>query len=211
VSARRGNETHLQWRGFLFRNEYVRTPRLAYASRSSCTVPADRKITTLAVHKRTFSESGGRQPAVVRETNAVRSESNVLRRPATGQLRAAGASPPWVDKIASAYTTAIRRRTADGGCADCPCIRVSRRHGGLTPPALVLRANVCRRNCDLCDARTLVYKSGGCQPAVGTKRICNGAGFFSGTSTFAHHGWLTPAAPVVRCNFGGGCPAGQNE
>jgi hypothetical protein len=34
ASARRGNETHLQWRGFLFRNEYVRAPRLAYASRS---------------------------------------------------------------------------------------------------------------------------------------------------------------------------------
>jgi hypothetical protein len=47
-----------------FRKEYIRAPRLAYASRSWCTASVDRKITTLAVHKRTFSKSGGRQPAV---------------------------------------------------------------------------------------------------------------------------------------------------
>jgi hypothetical protein len=28
-------------------------------------------------------------------------------------------------------------------------------------------ADVCRRNCDLCDTRTLVYRSGGREPAVG--------------------------------------------
>jgi hypothetical protein len=194
VSARRGNETHLQWRGFLFRNEYARTPRLAYASRSWCTASVDRKITTFAVHERSFT-------------------------------RAAGVSPPWVDKIASAYTTAIRWRTADGVCADCPCIRVFRRHGGLTPPALggstvrrfpgetatcaVHKRTFCtsggrqsavgmvssRRWQAVTHRQTLALsKSGGRQPAVGMKRACNGAGFFSGTSTFAHHGWLTPAA-----------------
>jgi hypothetical protein len=47
-----------------FRKEYIRAPRLAYASRSSCTVPVDRKITTFAVHKRTFCTSGGRHPTV---------------------------------------------------------------------------------------------------------------------------------------------------
>jgi hypothetical protein len=47
-------------------------PRLAYASRSWCTASVDRKITTFAVHKRTFPKSGGCHPAVVRETIAVR-------------------------------------------------------------------------------------------------------------------------------------------
>jgi hypothetical protein len=139
--------------------------------------------------------------------------------------RAAGVSPPWVGKIASAYTTAIPRRTADGVCADCPCIRVFRRHGGLTPPALggstvrrfpgetatcaVHKRTFCtsggrqsavgmvssRRWQAVTHRQTLALsKSGGRQPAVGMKRACNGAGFFSGTSTFAHHGWLTPAA-----------------
>jgi hypothetical protein len=94
ASAHRGNETHLQCRGFFSGREYVRLPRLAYtsrswlhlrlslqtcvfqrqacqcfprlayASRSWCTASVDRKITTLAVHKRTFCTSGGRQPAV---------------------------------------------------------------------------------------------------------------------------------------------------
>jgi hypothetical protein len=50
--------------------------------------------------------------------------------------------------------------------------------GGLRPPLFCCGANVWRRNCGLCDARTLVYKSGGRQPAVATKRICNVARFF---------------------------------
>jgi hypothetical protein len=61
--------------------------------------------------------------------------------------RAVDVSPPWAGKIASAYTPAIRRQTADGVCADCRCIRVYRRHGGLTPPALALeRASLPAKN-----------------------------------------------------------------
>jgi hypothetical protein len=40
-------------------------------------------------------------------------------------------------------------------------------HGGLRPPLLVVpQRGHYRRNCDLCATRTLVYKSGGRQPAV---------------------------------------------
>jgi hypothetical protein len=55
--------------------------------------------------------------------------------------RAAGVSPPWVGKCASAdtsvYSSADRRRCACV-CVDGRCNCVYRRHGGLTPPALVL-------------------------------------------------------------------------
>jgi hypothetical protein len=48
--------------------------------------------------------------------------------------RAAGVSPPWVDKPASAETGAIRQQTADGVCADHRCGRVYRRHGANVAP-----------------------------------------------------------------------------
>jgi hypothetical protein len=70
------------------------------------------------------TRSGGRKPAVVRMTRAVREEWRSVRRLSSTQPRAAGVSPPWVGKCASADTSAIRRQTADGVCADCRCIRV---------------------------------------------------------------------------------------
>jgi hypothetical protein len=184
--------------------------------------------------------TGGLRPPLLYCVRMFAGETAACAMHERGFTRAAGVSPPWVGKIASAYTTAIPRRTADGVCADCRCIRVSRRHGGLTPPALggsavrrfpgetatcavhkrwfpraagvsppwhknrtgngarvlpdvdarmprgayaprswwFCSAEICRRNCDFSDARTLVYKSGGRQPAVGTKRTGNGAHFF---------------------------------
>jgi hypothetical protein len=77
------------------------------------------------MHKRTPTKSGGRKPAVGMRNTFAQTHSAVVR------------------------------RTADGVCADCRCIRVSSCHGGLTPPALVLQcANVCRRKNDFCDAQT---------------------------------------------------------
>jgi hypothetical protein len=105
---------------------------------------------------------------------------------------AAGVSPPWVDKPASAETGAIRQQTADGVCADHRCGRVYRRHranvaqesfmghtapdynrvhwrhGGLTPPALALRCErppAKQRFLRCTNAHST--KSGGRQPAVG--------------------------------------------
>jgi hypothetical protein len=42
-----------------------------------------------------IDQSGGRQPAVVREPGAVRSKSRSVRRRPTTRPRAAGVSPPW--------------------------------------------------------------------------------------------------------------------
>jgi hypothetical protein len=67
-----------------------------------------------------------------------------------------------------------RRASARRGSAIAPAaLSVSCRtrmlacHRELTPrPWWFSGADICRRNCDLCDTRTLVYKSGGRQPAV---------------------------------------------
>jgi hypothetical protein len=67
-----------------------------------------------------------------------------------------------------------RRPSARRGSAIAPAaLSVSCRtrmlacHGELTPrPWWFSGADICRRNCDLCDTRTLVYKSGGPEPAV---------------------------------------------
>jgi hypothetical protein len=128
ASARRGNETHLQWRSFS-PTESVRAPRLAYASRSWCTESVDRKITTFKMHKRTFP-------------------------------RAAGVSPPWQ-----------WCRTVDGQRQFTDRQSHSSRAAGVSPP--------CERN------------------ASAVARV------FPGASTFAHHGGLTP--PALGCMCGCHC------
>jgi hypothetical protein len=142
----------------------------------------------------TRPRAAGVSPPWFGEPGAVGLQPRYVGRRPDRQPGAADVSPPWVDKPASAETGAIRRQTADGVCvcADHRCGRVYRRHGanvapesfmghtgpdynrvhwrhgGLTPPALVL---VCGRlpakqrflRC------TNVHspRSGGCQPAVG--------------------------------------------
>ena len=117
-------------------------------------------------HTHTRPRAAGVSPPCVGEPNAVPRISRTVRRPRHAQTRAAGVSPPWAGKIASAYTPAIRRQTADGVCADCRCIRVYRRHGGLTPPALALQ---CERLAAKKRLLRCTYahptKSGGRQPA----------------------------------------------
>jgi hypothetical protein len=68
--------------------------------------------------------SGGRQPAVVRDTDAVPRESSIVRRPTNGQRRAAGVSPPWFaerDYRGSCIANHLQTRVAS--------------HGWLTPAA----------------------------------------------------------------------------
>ena len=66
-----------------------------------------------------------------------------------------------------ADTSAIVRRTADGVSAHRRCVPVNSYHGGLTPPALVLRCERLSAKNDFCDGLTLIRKSGERQPAVG--------------------------------------------
>jgi hypothetical protein len=51
------------------------------------------------------------------------------------------------------------------------CAPVQGCHGGLTPPALVLRRERLPAKNDFCDARTHVRRSGGRQPAVGVGKM----------------------------------------
>jgi hypothetical protein len=141
----------------------------------------------------TYIRSGaaGVSPPWSGEPGAGRSKSRSVRRRPTTRPRAAGVSPPWVGKRASPETGAIRRQTIEGVCADRRCIRVYGRHGanvapesfmahtapdynrvhwrhgGLTPPALVLvcgRPPAKQRFLRCTNAHST--KSGGRQPAV---------------------------------------------
>jgi hypothetical protein len=71
------------------------------------------------------------------------------------------------EKHVCADTGAVVRRTADGVCADCRCIRVNSCHGGLTPPAscVAVRTSAGEKTIFAMHKRT-PRKSGGRQPAV---------------------------------------------
>jgi hypothetical protein len=85
-------------------------------------------------------------------TAFVRCKMDVLQ---CGQPRAAGVSPPWFGNRASNTERFLPNEDA----------RMPR--GAYAPRSWwFCSADICRRNCDLCDTRTLSYKSGGRQPAV---------------------------------------------
>jgi hypothetical protein len=143
--------------------------------------------TIFAMHKRTPTKSGGRQPAVVVATHGQR-KANSLRMTSV-RIRSGGRQP------AVGLVTQLRRRS----CTDdrqvapvrqvwCCCYkRVSETTAGLRQPLLVARthtavdarlrpatalcsprgtnapllccsANVCRRKNDFCDAQTHAHK-----------------------------------------------------
>ncbi len=167
-------------------------PRGAYASRSWLHDVCSPHKATLAVHIRTPTKSGGRQPAVVGETR-LQGDSLRVRRTNARRPRAAGVSPPWLEKRAcrairfvfdertyldksggrqpavlpknvSATASEFRTATTFARC------KQPHNHGGLTPPALVLVYGRPPAKNDFFDAQTHVrLKSGGCQPAVARK------------------------------------------
>jgi hypothetical protein len=116
--------------------------------------------------------------------------------------RAAGVSPPWAGKCASADRSVVRRQIADGVCA-CAWMAVAIAFigatGGLRPPllALIQRPSTGRITILAMHKRTFARAAGVSPPwernAFAMARV------FPRPSTFAHHGWLTPAAPVARC------------
>ena len=80
--------------------------------------------------------------------------------------RASGTAPATT----IAYTCTRGRRRSVGSLRRMGhrhCQRATLIHGGLTPAAPArCDAHGCWRNCDFCDARTHVHKSGGREPAV---------------------------------------------
>ncbi len=202
----------------------------------------------------------------------MRSESNIDRRPATRQARAAGVSPPWYGKQTPCGQNRTsfgdrpsgnqeRRASARRGWGKShphtrplfvggpPTVRVRiavafaflGATGGLRPPLLALLQRPSAGRTTIFAVHTLSFpRAAGVSPpwernAPAMSRVFPGRNtfahhgwltpaapgctcgchcrraFFNGKHASVSHGWLTPAAPVVRCNFGGGCPAGQNE
>jgi hypothetical protein len=150
-----------------FRVRIECTPRGAYAPRSCVAVRV------FAGEKRflrcTYAHpirSGGRQPAVVRDTDAALQKSSIVPRPTDARLQERRASARrGCGKHVCVDKSAIVRRTADGVCAGRRCIRGNSYHGGLTPPALVLqfeRLPTKKRFLRCTNAHPI--KSGGRQP-----------------------------------------------
>jgi hypothetical protein len=160
------------------------------------------------------SHGGLTPPAPVLLRERLPAKKRFLRCTNARRKRAAGVSPPWVGKCASADMTAIRRQTAGGVCADRRYIRVDSCHGGLTPPALVLvyeRLSAKKRFLRCTNARSL--RSGGRQPAVAWSydRCAARSECCSATSEHtAKSGGRQPAvgvgnsiAQMQACSFGG--------
>jgi hypothetical protein len=172
---------HLQWREFFPERVRSRTTgglRPPALGGSAVRTFAD-KTATCAIHDRPFT-------------------------------RAAGVSPPW-ERNASATARVFPGASTfahHGGlrppllaaCADVIAdIRFAPTSTHLFPRGAYAPrswrfcgAEICWRNCDFSGAQTHVSKSDGCQPAVGTKRICNGAGFSRSEYVRAPRGAYAP-------------------
>jgi hypothetical protein len=167
-------------------------------------------------------ESGGRQPAVVRDGPRLqRTPSDVWRR-TTAEPRAAGVSPPWYVSSAIAIADAfVQRHASAARWSETTVATATRRistfrvriprtsHGGLTPPALTLqyeRSPAKKRflrctNAGSQERRASARRGSGNlvatvlvdkQPA---RRLCATIAVLPLQARFGNHGWLTPAAP----------------
>jgi hypothetical protein len=138
--------------------------------------------TIFAMHKRTSAKSGGRQPAV--------GVSMVIATEYVASERCSSA--PWFGQA-----DLHRRETAV--CAGRRCIGASGYHGGLTPPALVLRVRTCagEKN-NFCDAQTHISKERRASARRGCEyRNCNGVRFRRERRSSARRGSTNaPATPI---------------
>jgi hypothetical protein len=124
--------------------------------------------------------SGGRQPAVVGKPTAVPGKSNIVRPLANAQPGAANVSPPWLRNRACADAFVIALKIADSVCAARRCIRVYGYHGGLTPPALVLRCGCLPTENDFSDTPPHVDSgAAGVSPPWVAKHTGNGRRFLA--------------------------------
>jgi hypothetical protein len=157
ASARRGNETHLQWREFFPERVRSRT-------------------------------TGGLRPPLLAACADVIADTRFA--PTNTDLATGGFTPP---ALGCMTLRSLQKATLS--------MRHTHTHEERRASA---RRGVTYRRCavrieDYSATSEASIKSGGRQPAVGTKRICNGerVRVFPGASTFAHHGGLTP--PALGC------------
>ncbi len=165
------------------------------------------------LHARSPNHGGLTPAALASECERLPAKLPLLRWTNACAPGAGGVSPPW-------FTVTHVQGRSRHGQRDCrPCISELPRSRGATssttfpagsrPPLLCRNANVCRRNCDFCDGRTHVHRSGGRQPPVvhgnalaRAWRNCSGDIRLTrcrapAQSRYSHtHGGLTPAALV---------------
>jgi hypothetical protein len=123
----------------------LRPPLLALLQRPSAGI-----TTIFPMHKRTPKKSGGRQPAVVRDMNAVPWKSSNVRELAN--TRSSTPRGAYDDRSRLHVRTPLQK-----GDSRPPERYLS--HGGLTPPALgAVTTTVCRNNDDFSDAQTHAQK-----------------------------------------------------
>jgi hypothetical protein len=134
----------------------VANPRGAYAPRSCVGVRMSAgEIAIFAMHKCTSAAAAGVSPPWVGNLPRLQGTANNVRRTPTSESRAAGVSPPWYGNRAGSTERFLLNEGA----------RMPR--GAYAPRSWCFcGADICRRNCDLCNTRTLVYTSGDRQPAV---------------------------------------------
>jgi hypothetical protein len=182
-----------------------RQPLLVHARKSS-------QMGGGALQRRFVSHGGLTPPALVLQCERLPAKNDFCDAQTQVRPRAAGVSPPWFDKHVYADTGAVARKTAESMCANHHCHRVQRYHGGLTPPALVLRCERLPAKNDFCDAQTHIRpRAAGVSPPWFDKHV------YADTSAIArktvesmcadhpchrvqrYHGGLTPPALGFVC------------
>jgi hypothetical protein len=119
------------------------------------------------LHARSPNHGGLTPAALVLECERLPAKLRLLRWTNARAPGAGGVSPPWFTVTHVQVRGTIVRGTSDRRTGER-----QRSHGtttptaGSRPPLLRRNANVCRRNCDFCDARTHMHRSGGRQPPV---------------------------------------------
>jgi hypothetical protein len=127
---------------------------------------------TFAMHERTCIRSGGRQPPVARGNTLARASRQYrcdCRPCISGPRRSRGATSSTTSTAGSRpplLSPANRCLLVRG---DFPCTRVLLTTAGSRRPLLRRNANVCRRNCDFCDARTHVHQERGASAPRGSR------------------------------------------
>jgi hypothetical protein len=123
-----------------------------------CTHACRRGCAVVLCNGVSFATGGLRPPLLCCGANVCRRKSEFCDARTHIRSRAAGVSPPWfVNGVCNCNATNFRVSRSHARSAP---------HGGLTPPALVLRCERLPKKNDFCDARSHVHKSGGRQPAV---------------------------------------------
>jgi len=124
--------------------------------------------------RRTCTKSGGREPAVVRETHLQRR----YRTCSVDGRRCVGGRPSnrVVATTGGLTPPALACRHGSPACYGHSTCELGMFDTGAYAPRSCSRAFAHRRNCDFCDAQTYMHRSGGCQPAVADgQRTCKGA------------------------------------